>query len=283
MDRLSTLCSLFDVIHTKLSQKNVLEPDIRYFLLNVYGLDSDEEIRYFLVNELDEAISFFDLFLSPDEKFQIQIERLLPVKGLSENDVADLIHCLSKSNLSATILFEHPIKQLSINIPFEIITSFVHRLYLNRKIPSHIRDVLTTDNLQKWRIFVQLRNKKMNWTDQKSDFIARILQIFLNDRQLNEILSYMLNFCTEHQDKQEDYLFLLKQKKRQLIQDLYRYNHGQALHEKYNMEYLLLSGIRSVHVDVDKTNLYISIINKVLKAVFDAQEIILPDFFYECK
>ena len=267
---------LFIAIKKKLTQDIILDTCLRNFLVNTYNLSSDKEIKQFLKNEPDESISFIDLLFSPDIAFQIQIEPLISPKKFSDEDVSQLIHQLVTSNLIANINFDFTTESLSIQIPSEIVSSFIHRLNLNYEIPQALQNILTDNNPLKWQTLVQLRNEKMNWTKEVTDFISHLLETFLKDDQLTEIMAYMLSLCSEI-NEQEKFLSGLKRKKRQLIQNLYRYNHGQALIEKHNMEFLLLSGNRSVHVDEKQTKKQILIIDKVLNELFGEKEFILPE------
>ncbi|MBF0450528.1 MAG: hypothetical protein HQK75_07485 [Candidatus Magnetomorum sp.] len=275
------LSLLYPLIQKKLCQDKPLDSKHRFFLSNTFGLNSFDDIRTFLVAEPEEAMSFYDLLFSPDETFQIQLEPLLSREVISIADRSQLIDRLSTSNLTATILFEQSLQGLTVTIDPIIISAFIYRLHLSRTIPISIRKMLPEKDQQQWRVLVQLRNEAIPWTEKRSDFIARIIQTFLDDDAFPNILSDMLHFCKECED-QSDFVYQLKKRKRQLSQNLNRYQHGQALYEKHSMEFLMVSGIRPIHLDVEKTNKTIRIIDKVLNDLFGTNEFILPENYTKC-
>lgn len=267
---------LYDIICDQLCQDKPIDSSHRSFLANAWGLHSDSEIREFLISEPQEAISFYDLLCFPDEAFQVKIEPLFISDTISMADQSYLIDRLSTSRLTTNILFEKNCQNFNWQIDPMMISTFVSRLNLTQRISQNIRNIFVKRDSRQWPLYVLLRNKNIKWTDESCEFIERIIQTFLGDNDLSKILIHMLEFCAEC-GHQGDFLNQLKKRKRQLVQNLHRYKHSQDLHEKHSMEFLVSSGIRPVHVNVEDTNTAILFIDRVLKDVFGKIEYILPE------
>jgi len=254
---------LFATILEKLSETKCLDKSHRNFLSQTFGIESIDEILEFLCDDSHEIMTFYDWLFFPDVAFQKQIESILSGRNLSTSEQENLIDRLVNQNIQSKIQLDSKNSQM-ISIGPTIITAFVSRLGLTRFVPEKFIEISYLDENQKNSVLVYLRNESIEWTDARCDFICQIIQSFLNNQlELFEILPQMLIFCGQYHCH---FIQKLLGRKHQLSQNLDRFNNLQALHERHSMEFLISSGIRSIHVDVIQSKAEIAIIDKVLFA-----------------
>jgi hypothetical protein len=254
---------LFATILEKLSETKCLDNCHRNFLSQTFGKESIDDILEFLSDDSQDIMTFYDWLFFPDVDFQKQIESILSGRNLSTIEQEMLIDSLVNQKIQSRIQLNSKTYQI-ISIGPIIIQTFVSRLRLTRFIPERLMNISYLDANQKNSVLVYLRNESIEWTDLRCDFICQIIQSFLNDQSdLFEILPQMLIFCGQYQN---DFFQELVGRKNQLSQNLDRFKNLQSLQERHSMEFLLASGIRSIHVDILQSKAEIAIIDKVLFA-----------------
>ena len=252
---------LYSTIWEKLSESIVLDVTHRNFLTHTFGIEAIEDIRQFLCTDSQDIMTFYDWLFFPDMTFQKQIESILSGKNISAAAQSDLIDRLVKKDIQSKIRLDTKTYQ-TISIGPTIILPFVNRLRLTNCIPEILIDIPYPDENRKNYVLVYLRNATIEWTDTRCRFIYQIIESFLNNQEdLLEILPQMLNFCGQYQ---LNFIQELARRKRQLGQNLERFQNLQDLQEKHSMEFLVSSGIRSIHVDVLQSEAEIAIIDKVI-------------------
>ena len=252
---------LYSALFKKLSAPICLDMTHRNFLSQAFGIASIDDIQNFLCTDSQEIMTFFDWLFFPDLTFQLHIESILSGSSISTADQDDLLDRLTKKKIQTSIQLDAKSFQ-TISIGPMIITPFISRLGLKRHIPKKFIDILYIDDNQKNRVLVYLRNEPIEWTDKRSRFISQIIQAFLhNPDELFDILPQMLIFCGQYQ---HNFMHELTRRKHQLLQNLERFQNVQALQEKHSIEFLVSSGVRSIHVDVLQSQAEIAIIDKVL-------------------
>ena len=257
---------LYATILNKLRETICLDTNHRNFLNQVYGLETLNDIQQFLCDDSQEIMTFYDWLFFPDLTFQMKIEALLSGQSITLADQSDLIDRLIKQNIQSKIYLDSKTFQ-AISIGPMIISPFVSRLRLQQHIPEKLARMPYKSAYQKNYVLVLLRNATIYWTDKRCQFIDQIIQSFLdNQKQLFEILPQMLIFCGQYQDS---FIQELIRRKRHLAQNLERFQNLQALQEKHSMEFLISSGVRSIHVDVLQSAQEMENINSVLLKVND--------------
>jgi hypothetical protein len=257
---------LYAALLKKLREPIHLDISHRNFLSQTFGIESIDEIRDFLCADSQDNMTFFDWLFYPDETFQVQIESILSGSHISAAEQDDLIDRLAKNNIQTTIQLDATTYQSIILGPM-IISPFISRLGLKRHIPKELIEIQYINEIQKNHVLVYLRNETIDWTDNRRYFINRIILAFLsNQDELLNVLSQMLNFCGQYQ---HNFMHELTRRKHQLLQNLERFQNFQTLQEKHSMEFLVSSGIRSIHVDVRETKAEIAVIDNVLLAVHE--------------
>jgi len=252
---------LFQAILDKLYEPRYLDSSQRSFLYQTFGLDNTDDILEFFSSGSQDVMTFLDWLFFPDITFQRHIESILSGKSLSKTTHSALIDQLCSAKITSTIQISSQ-QNLTIVIEPELISTFVFRLALHRFIPDQFHQISFKNDFQKHSIFVYLRNQALSWTDERADFICQIIRKFMDrPEQLFDILPQMLIFCGHHQS---NFLRALEKKKQQLVQNLHRFQNLQALQEKHSMEFLISSGVRSIHVDVSNTENEIEMINNIL-------------------
>ena len=256
---------LYSIILEKLSEPIYLEKKHRNFLSQTFGVDSNDDIQQFICTDSQDIMTFYDWLLFPTMAFQKKIESVLQGRNISTADHTDLIHRLIKNNIQSKIQLDANTYQV-ITIEPMIISPFVNRLNLKRRIPDKLIGIHYQDENLKNGVFVYIRNEAIEWTEARCKFIFEIIQSFLdNHQELYEILPQMLLFCGQYQ---QNFSQELAKRKQHLSQNLERFKNFQSLQQKHSIEYLVSSGIRSIHVDVLQSKAEMAIIDKVLFEVF---------------
>ena len=259
-------------IQEKLCEQIVIHEDHRHFLSHAFGLETSTEIHDFLLRDSEETLTFMDWLLFPDLAFQLRIESVLDGGHIFFDQQSRMIEQLISENIKTNIQIDNKL-ETNISLNPEIIANYVYRLGLTRIIPEKLRTIRFTDNHQKYSVWIQLRNDEIHWTDQSIDFVYQIIEGYqAKPQERHDILAYAIKLCSECKDT-TDYFDQLKKKKHTLIQNIQRFQHAQALQEKFSMEFLITSGVRAAHVDIVQTNAEIAIIDQILMEVFDFYEL----------
>ena len=252
---------LYSAIHEKLSETIFLDKTHRDFLSQLFGIASIDEIRNFLCDDSQDIMTFFDWLFFPDLAFQMKIESILLGRNISSVEQSALIDRLIQKKIQSRIQLDLNTYQPIFLEPM-IISTFVNRLGLNRYIPEKLIDISYIDEHQKKCVLVHLRNEIIEWTNNRCVFIHQVIHSFLNNQEdLLDLLPWAVRFCGQYE---KDYIQALVRKKHQISQSLERFQNLKALQEKHSMEFLLSSGIRSIHVDVIQSKAEITIIDKIL-------------------
>lgn len=252
---------LYAIILKKLQETISLDSEQCHFLNQIFGLKTIHDIQQFLNEDSQEIMTFYDWLFFPDLNFQMQIETVLSGQNITDAAQSDLIERLTKKNIQTKIRLDSKTYQ-TIFIGPTIISAFVSRLRLQRHIPEKLIHISYKTDHQKYCVLVLLRNATIDWIDKRCQFIYQIIQSFLDrPEKLFDILPQMLIFCGQYNDH---FIQELGRRKNQLAQDLDRFQNLQALQEKHSMEFLMSSGVRSIHVDVLQSEREMAIIRSVL-------------------
>jgi hypothetical protein len=201
---------------------------------------------------------------------QQKLEELLPEEGgLEQSDVADLAAELSARHIQTTLVFSDRRDRLVVDLPPGLVTTFLQRLNLTRRIEPRLSRAISTLAAPADRIAirVKLRNNRKPMGDGKVRFLCDFLDKLGGDDRLLVCLEFTVSFLEDIEDGVDVYAALMNRRRIgwQLLQKSAQFEE-KLKHD--NIETLMLRGERAPHVSREELLNTIALIERISLGVF---------------
>ncbi|MGD8270666.1 MAG: hypothetical protein PVH69_10855 [Desulfobacterales bacterium] len=247
-------------------------PDLLGYIDATFSNPSMQDLKGIITDESDpEREGLLELIFFPDEPMQQKFEELLPEEGgLGQGDVEAVAAELSARRIQTTLVFSDRRDRLGVDFPPALVTTFLQRLNLTRRIEPRLAAAISTvvAPVDRMAVRVKLRNSRKPMGDGKVRFLCDFLAKLGRDDQLLACLDFTVNFLEDIEDNADVYAALMK---RRLIgwQLLQKSAQFEEKLKKDNIETLMLRGERAPHVSKEELLKTIAFIERISLAVFD--------------
>jgi hypothetical protein len=246
-------------------------PDLLGYIDATFSNPSVKDLEGIVADESDpEREGLLELIFFPDEPMQQKLEELLPeAGGLGQNDVDAVAAELYTRRIHSALVFSDRRDRLAVDFPPGLVTTFLQRLNLTRRIEPRLAIAISTlvAPVDRIAVRVKLRNTRKQMGDGKVRFLCDFLAKLGRDDQLLACLDFMLNFLEDIEDGADVYAALMNRRRIgwQLLQKSAQFEEKL---KKDNIETLLLRGERAPHVSKEELLKTIAFIERISLAVF---------------
>ncbi len=246
-------------------------PDLLGYIDATFSNPSVKDLEGIVADESDpEREGLLELIFFPDEPMQQKLEELLPeAGGLGQGDVDAVAAELSARRIHTALVFSDWRDRLAVDFPPALVTTFLQRLNLTRRIEPRLAMAISTHVAPVDRIAarVKLRNIRKHMGDGKVLFLCDFLSKLGGDDQLLACLEFTLNFLEDIEDDADVYAVLMNRRRIgwQLLQKSAQFEEKL---KKDNIETLMLRGERAPHVSKEELLKTIAFIERISLAVF---------------
>ena len=252
-----------------------LSDDVVHYIDSTFSNPTIAELQAILTDNADcEGDTLMDLLFFPDETCQIQLEETLERCRPHKEDEDILVTYLCREPLHATFRFKDGRGTLKLQIPADMIHSFVTRLkiykHLDTGLIAAIREYGDESNTNRFK--VKIRNARFYPSEAKTEFLGRFFgQIGAGSNDIFECLDFILGFFDEIKADDDVYQALMAKKKFYFI-SLQKARKMEARIEKHNIETLLMQGERVVLIDKTDARKKMQIIDRISRALYGKTE-----------
>ncbi|MGA9534567.1 MAG: hypothetical protein WBR24_01545 [Desulfobacterales bacterium] len=246
-------------------------PDLLGYIDATFSNPSVKELEGIVADESDpEREGLLELIFFPDEPMQQKLEELLPeAGGLGQGDVDAVAAELSARRIHTALVFSDWRDRLAVDFPPALVTTFLQRLNLTRRIEPRLAMAISTHvaPVDRIAVRVKLRNIRKHMSDGKVLFLCDFLSKLGGDDQLLACLEFTLNFLEDIEDDADVYAVLMNRRRIgwQLLQKSAQFEEKL---KKDNIETLMLRGERAPHVSKEELLKTIAFIERISLAVF---------------
>ena len=246
-------------------------PDLLGYIDATFSNPSVKDLEGIVADESDpEREGLLELIFFPDEPMQQKLEELLPeAGGLGQNDVDAVAAELYTRRIHSALVFSDRRDRLAVDFPPGLVTTFLQRLNLTRRIEPRLAIAISTlvARVDRIAVRVKLRNTRKQMGDGKVRFLCDFLAKLGRDDQLLACLDFMLNFLEDIEDDADVYAALMNRRRIgwQLLQKSAQFEEKL---KKDNIETLMLRGERAPHVSKEELLKTIALIERISLAVF---------------
>ena len=250
-------------------------PDLLGYIDATFSTPSVKDLEGIVADESDpEREGLLELIFFPDEPMQQHLEELLPEEGgLEQSDVDAIVAELSARRIKTALVFSDRRGRLAVDFSPALVTTFLQRLNLTRRIEPRLAIAISTLVAPVDRIAVRvlLRNTRKPMGDGKIRFLCDFLAKLSGDHQLLACLEFALSFLEDIEDGADVYAALMNRRRIswQLLQKSAQFEEKL---KQDNIETLMLRGERAPHVSKEELLKTIAFIERISLAVFDRLE-----------
>jgi len=252
-----------------------LTPSVLQFMNSTLGITTPSELEDLAATDTDgQADSLIELIFFPDEPLQVQIEQILSQEQFTSKDQKKVLTHLLDTLPRAAILFpDHP-QKAHIPLPESAASKFLNRLKITKQLHNDLAVSLTRhiEPNHVPLVRVKLRNASFSYTENNISFLRSYVKAFgPRPDDFFDSFDFTLAFLQELQTDIPIYPALMK-KKESCFQNLKKAQKFEQQLEKYNIETLMLRGIRNPCINTDDMKTRIDIIDRIALAVFNKIE-----------
>jgi len=246
-------------------------PDLLGYIDATFSNPSVKDLEVIVADESDpEREGLLELIFFPDEPMQQKLEELLPeAGGLGQGDVDAIAADLSTRRIHTALVFSDWRDRLAVDFPPALVTTFLQRLNLTRRIEPRLARAISTHvaPVDRIAVRVKLRNARKHMGDGKVLFLCDFLSRLGGDDQLLACLDFTLNFIEDIEDDADVYAVLMNRRRIgwQLLQKSAQFEEKL---KQDNIETLMLRGERAPHVSKEELLKTIAFIERISLAVF---------------
>jgi len=246
-------------------------PDLLGYIDATFSNPSVKDLEGIVADESDpEREGLLELIFFPDEPMQQKLEELLPeAGGLGQGDVDAVAAALSARCIHTALVFSDWRDRLWLDFPPPLVTTFLQRLNLTRRIEPRLAMAISTHVAPAGRmaVRVKLRNTHQHMGGGKVLFLCDFLSKLGGDDQLLACLEFTLTVLEDIEDDADVYAVLMDRRRIgwQLLQKSAQFEEKL---KQDNIETLMLRGERAPHVSKEELLKTIAFIERISLAVF---------------
>lgn len=287
MGKIEKKCiQLADKIERFFQQGIAVSDDVLHFIDSTFSHPTVPELNGICEDESNcERDSFINLIISPDEPFQIQIEKMLIDEVFEEQYIVNVTDLLCSRETEAQIVFPDGRGNLKVAIPNEAITSFVSQLNIDWKPDEKVMGTLDrlaeiylneSNGLNREKQFeylktavtVRMRNKKADHSEKKTN----VLCVFLERADTRgpsffHCFDFLLDMMEGFKDT-EDIYEAISQRKQQYCQYITKRKTFDSMLQKNNPEMMALKGVNTSFINMDDMQKKMACIDRITLAVY---------------
>jgi hypothetical protein len=249
----------------------VVGPELLGYIDATFSNPTVTDLEGIVADESDpEREGLLELIFFPDETMQQKLEELLPeAGGLGQGDVDAVAAELSARRIHTALVFSDRRDRLAVDFPPALVTTFLQRLNLTRRIEPRLAMAISTHvaPVDRIAVRVKLRNTRKHMGEGKALFLCDFLCKLGGDDQLLACLEFTLSFLEDIEDDTDVYAALMK-RRRIGWQQLHKSVQFEEKLKQDNIETLMLRGERAPHVSREELLKTIAFIERISLAVF---------------
>jgi hypothetical protein len=256
------------------SHARTLTPDVVRYIDATFLYPSIPGIETILHDDSNcERDSLTELLLFPDEAMQIRMEALLEKLQFQTSDEKSIVDLLYRQPFRIRFRLPDERGAFNLEVPKAAAVQFIARLNIAKHLNGKLRDSINrhADVKERNRFKVRLRNSRFEPSPLKIDFLCDFFEKI--NPQTPDFLG-CLDFALGLLDEiaADDIYQALMAKKKCFFQNLQRANQLDLQLKQYNLETLLLQGLRLVAVDPADARKKMLMIDRISRAVFGQTE-----------
>ncbi len=241
------------IIH-RLRQPFVVDDKALHFIESSLGLHLEE-----IDNLIFEENGIIDLIVVPDNQFRKIIEPYVPVNGISDEDIKEIVAKVQKSITSISLdIAGHSIKYGSTSSYNE----FIQKLYLKKENIAIPANEVLLDKYIAARVAIRVYTKNHDL-----QIIKKMIDALVRDNE-EPILYDAIKLFTHIVYGNTDIYTALSIHKQRLQKQLFEMYEFQKLMQVYSMEYLMLVRKTAGFVDSQLILYQVKLIDKMSIALF---------------
>jgi hypothetical protein len=244
----------------------------RRFIDATFGALSPAEIELLLADpDADDRELLIELLLFPDEAFLASIEPQAAVGCFTPADERSLLAILMAERPPVGFFLGPATRPLVIDVPAEAVARFVSRMRITRQFPLEISNAITAclPEVARASVGVKLRQGNFPFTEAGNNLLKSFFEFFsYEEPDFEPGLTFLVGFLDELGDA-FSITRALMEKRTVLSRHLTQAAMFARRLQQSNMETLMLEGVRQPCINPQKTRQVISIIDGILRRIFD--------------
>jgi hypothetical protein len=247
-------------------------PDLLGYIDATFSNPSVKDLEGIVADESDpEREGLLELIFFPDEPMQQKLEELLSEEGGLEQGGVDAVAAeLSARRIQTALVFSGRPGRLAVDFSPGLVTTFLQRLNLTRRIEPRLAIAISTlvAPVDRIAVRVKLRNTRKPMGDGKIRFLCDLLAKLGRDDQLLACLDFTLSFLEDIEDGADVYAALMNRRRISWLL-LRKSAQFEEKLKQDNIETLMLRGERAPHVSKEELLKTIALTERISLAVFD--------------
>ncbi len=262
---------LAEKIREIFKQEFILRDDVQQYISSTIGHPSVRMLKSIMEEDENcEKESLLELILFPDESIQVKVEDILLRENFEKEDEDKVLKILLDKEVTAVILYPDPPDKIAFPVDELCVSRFLSRLNISKAIDKKLVNAVNrhVENREQLLVKVKLRNARFVYTGHGIDFLCDFFEKYkTNNTHFFNHLDFILDFLQEHEEGQDIYSALMSKKStcQRNIKEALRY---QKQLEKYNIETLMLKGIRNQSINVDEMRITMDMIDSITMNIF---------------
>jgi hypothetical protein len=251
----------------------VLNDNTKGFMESTFGEATPNNLEAVISDaENCERDSLLELIFFTDEMCQIKIEDMLTTERFTDQN--KVILQLEKMIDHVEICFSRESGKLKVDFTRDLIEQFVSRLRIwnnpDKELEFAVRENVHPELIH--RVLVKIRNADLP----KSPHIIRFLCHFFAkmnscEKDFFHYVNFLIPFSSEIYGTIDIFKALMERKK-SCLQAIQKAEEYEKQLMKYNMEVMIMKGVRNQCINVEEVNKTVEIINQISFAMFGRSE-----------
>ncbi len=221
-----------------------------------------------------ERESLLELIVFPDEDIQVEMEAFLSGHPITQKDETEILTLLIKKDIRAMIIPPDSPEKIFVRMDDQNISLFLARLNLSKTLDKQLATAIETCVKKKYQlpVRVKFRNAGFLFSQERIDFLCEFFSFFNPEHPLYvTYLDFIIDFLHAHDGNQDIYT-ALNAKKRSCYRYLQSALKFQEQLAKYNIETLMMKGIKNQSINIEEMEETIHLIHNITMTIFGRSE-----------
>lgn len=247
------------------------KPDMEalHFLKTSYGVNDGDEILEFLSDAALNDGTIYELTVYPDDRFRLEIERIIPAQGITPTDIEVIIAILSSEPRQLSLITPAGGFLIDRESVGSCVSSFIKKLNLELDL-GYLGDIPETESdVLYYSSRALLRRRRFSPAWGRGDFMRMLIQqrsvVKTGDEEIPALIERGISLLSGTEGEALDALAAKKYYYESVIS---RCEEFASLLKSWGMEFLMMKKIQPPAVSVDEAIESIKIIDRLTSMVY---------------
>jgi len=239
---------LAEEISSLLSQGITLAPETMQYIESTFGVSTPEGLSNLLQEQDDtEKEAVLQLIFFPSRETRERLEPTLEKEDFTSSDIQEIASVLTSTTPVVSLYHPFCSEKIGIDLEFEYAAGFVSRLYIQKKLPQYITNIIDNNFSSEFAtgIKVGLRCAKFEQNTTNLELLETVFTRLDLEKLPWKLFNYILTLLEESKSNEDLWQFF-KRKKIFIKQHLEKAKYIEEQVSSQPMELLMMQGINTL-------------------------------------